>query len=42
MPDDGAECVFAVARIAGWLAHAMEEYTERPLRFRPRSTYIGP
>ena len=42
MPDDGAECVFAVARIAGWLAHAMEEYAERPLRFRPRSTYIGP
>jgi citrate synthase len=42
MPADAGECIFAVARIAGWLAHAMEEYGERPLRFRPRSTYIGP
>ena len=35
------EVVFCVARIAGWLAHALEEYSEPPLRFRPRASYIG-
>ena len=35
-----AEVVFAVARIAGWLAHAAEEH-ERPFRFRPRASYRG-
>ena len=35
------EVVFAVARTAGWLAHAMEEYASRtPLR--PRAIYTGP
>ena len=35
------EVIFAVARTAGWLAHAMEEYTARtPLR--PRAVYTGP
>lgn len=33
--------IFAVARIAGWLAHAIEEYEHR-LRFRPRALYVGP
>ncbi|MEM9655510.1 MAG: citrate synthase [Actinomycetota bacterium] len=42
MPPHGGEAVFAVARTAGWLAHAMEEYEEKPLRFRPRARYIGP
>jgi len=37
-----AGCVFGLARIAGWLAHATEKYCERPLRYRPHSTYIGP
>ncbi len=32
--------IFAVARIAGWLAHAIEEYEYR-LRFRPRAVYVG-
>jgi citrate synthase len=32
--------IFAVARIAGWLAHAIEEYEHR-LRFRPRAAYTG-
>jgi citrate synthase len=41
MREDGAEAVFTSARVAGWLAHAMEEYEERPLRFRPRATYVG-
>jgi citrate synthase len=34
------ETTFAVARCAGWLAHAGEEYAHR-LRFRPRAAYIG-
>jgi citrate synthase len=35
------EVIFAVARTAGWLAHAVEEYTARtPLR--PRAVYTGP
>lgn len=35
------EVIFAVARIAGWLAHAIEEYSRRsPLR--PRAIYVGP
>lgn len=36
------ETIFAVARTAGWLAHAVEEYSEAPLRFRPRARYTGP
>jgi citrate synthase len=35
------ELVFAIARVAGWLAHAIEEYEHR-LRFRPRAAYVGP
>jgi citrate synthase len=31
------ELIFAVARTAGWLAHAIEEYQEEPLRFRSRA-----
>lgn len=41
MPPDAGEAVFATARIAGWLAHALEEYDERPLRFRPRAVYVS-
>jgi citrate synthase len=33
--------IFAVARIAGMVAHALEEYEHR-LRFRPRASYVGP
>lgn len=42
MPSDAGETVFAVARTAGWVAHALEEYTERPLRMRPSGQYNGP
>jgi citrate synthase len=35
------EAIFAVARTAGWLAHALEEYTARTPR-RPRAVYTGP
>ena len=42
MPRDAGEVVFTTARIVGWVAHALEEYDERPLRFRPRAVYVGP
>ncbi|MFF0074397.1 citrate/2-methylcitrate synthase [Streptomyces sp. NPDC005494] len=42
MPAEAGETVFAVARTAGWIAHAMEEYAERPLRMRPSGQYEGP
>jgi citrate synthase len=35
------EAIFAVARAAGWLAHALEEY-ERNVPIRPRGVYVGP
>jgi citrate synthase len=35
------EAVFAIARTAGWLAHALEEYA-RGTPIRPRGVYIGP
>ncbi|WP_327379595.1 citrate synthase family protein [Streptomyces sp. NBC_01212] len=42
MPAQTGETVFAVSRTAGWIAHAMEEYAERPLRMRPSGLYVGP
>ncbi|HEX4434480.1 MAG TPA: citrate/2-methylcitrate synthase [Acidimicrobiales bacterium] len=39
MPPDTGRTLFAVARVAGWAAHYMEELTERPLRFRARAVY---
>jgi citrate synthase len=42
MPAGATEAIFAIARTAGWLAHALEEYGEAPLRFRARAVYIGP
>jgi len=36
-----AEAVFAIARSAGLVAHALEEYPHR-LRFRARAAYVGP
>ncbi|MGD9997945.1 MAG: citrate/2-methylcitrate synthase, partial [Ilumatobacteraceae bacterium] len=41
MPVDAGETIFAVARTIGWIAHAMEEYLEAPVRFRPRARYVG-
>jgi citrate synthase len=35
-----ASTIFAVARVAGLVAHGLEEYRHR-LRFRPRATYVG-
>ncbi len=39
--EDSGQAIFSVARIAGWSAHAIEEYGEAPLRFRARAVYIG-
>lgn len=41
MPADAPETVFGIARIAGWVAHALEEYEEPMLRFRPEGVYVG-
>ncbi len=41
LPADTGELMFAVARIAGWLAHAIEEYGEPPVRFRAIGRYTG-
>ncbi|MEU7829099.1 citrate synthase [Nonomuraea sp. NPDC049129] len=40
VPGSG-EAIFAVARTAGWLAHAMEEYAKGSL-LRLRASYVGP
>jgi citrate synthase len=39
MASDSGRTIFAVARVAGWAAHYMEELAERPLRFRARAVY---
>ncbi|MDR2983620.1 MAG: hypothetical protein LBV34_02155 [Nocardiopsaceae bacterium] len=41
MVSGGGEAVFAIARTAGWLAHALEEYA-RGTPIRPRGIYTGP
>jgi citrate synthase len=41
MVTGAGEAVFAIARTAGWIGHALEEYARRtPLR--PRARYTGP
>jgi citrate synthase len=37
MDAHAGDAIFAIARTAGWLAHAAEEYAEPVLRFRPRA-----
>ncbi|MFC4011331.1 citrate/2-methylcitrate synthase [Nonomuraea purpurea] len=39
---DAGESIFAIARMAGWVAHALEEYGEATLRFRAEGLYRGP
>lgn len=41
MDPDAGEVVFAIARTAGWIAHALEEYEETPIRFRPVGRYVA-
>jgi citrate synthase len=38
MVTGAGEGIFAIARVVGWLAHAMEEY-EHPTRLRLRAVY---
>lgn len=41
IPRDAFTGVFAVARVVGWIAHALEQQAEGRL-IRPQSDYIGP
>ena len=41
MTADAQEAIFAVARSAGWIAHALEEYQAPAVRFRPQGLYVG-
>ncbi len=41
MPPDAGSTLFAVARVAGWVAHYLEELAERPLRYRARAVYAS-
>ncbi|HEY6881522.1 MAG TPA: citrate/2-methylcitrate synthase, partial [Polyangiales bacterium] len=41
MRPGATEALFAIARSAGFIAHALEEYGEQPLRFRARALYTG-
>jgi citrate synthase len=41
MTRGAGEAIFAVARTAGWVGHALEEY-ERNTPIRPRASYTGP
>jgi citrate synthase len=39
---DAGDALFALARIIGWTAHALEEYAAPALRFRALGVYTGP
>ncbi|HEX6394028.1 MAG TPA: citrate synthase [Acidimicrobiales bacterium] len=41
MPPESGQAIATLAKIAGWLAHALEEYAD-PSRFRSRAYYVGP
>lgn len=41
MPPGSGEAIFALARSAGWIAHALEQY-EQPTFMRARVDYVGP
>jgi citrate synthase len=41
MTRGAGEAIFAIARTAGWIAHALEEYA-RNTPIRPRALYTGP
>jgi citrate synthase len=40
-PPQAFTCVFAMGRVAGWIAHAREQQASGRL-IRPQSTYVGP
>ncbi|WP_433160382.1 citrate/2-methylcitrate synthase [Kribbella sp. CA-247076] len=39
---DAGDALFALARMVGWTAHALEEYAAPALRFRALGIYTGP
>lgn len=39
-PTWAGEVLFATARIVGWIAHGIEEFSEAPVRFRPTARYV--
>jgi citrate synthase len=41
IPADLCTSIFATGRIAGWCAHALEQYADNRL-IRPRADYTGP
>jgi len=45
IPRDLMTCIFAMARIAGWCGHIIEEKTgeaqEKPALYRPKAEYVG-
>jgi citrate synthase len=41
MPPDSGRTLFSVARVAGWVAHYLEELGEKPLRYRARAVYAS-
>lgn len=41
LPDNAPETVFTLARVAGWIAHYLEELDEAPLRYRARAVYAS-
>jgi citrate synthase len=40
MPLESGQAIATLAKVAGWLAHALEEYAN-PSRFRSRAYYVG-
>jgi citrate synthase len=40
IPGDLCTSIFAVGRVAGWCAHALEQYADNRL-IRPRAEYVG-
>ena len=41
MVPGAGQAIFTLGKVAGWLAHAIEEYS-MPTRFRSRADYVGP
>ena len=41
IPPDFCTSIFAVGRVAGWCAHALEQFADNRL-IRPRADYVGP
>lgn len=42
LSDEAGSVIFAIARMGGWVAHALDEYAQAPLRLRPIGRYVGP